>query len=68
MYRQTPGLNHAPGFVDRPLRIAFNMFQDLVTDHMIELVVREREIEDVDIRVLDLRYVRSVRIEKRTEG
>ena len=68
MYRQSPGLYHAPGFIDRPLRIAFNVFQDLVAHNMIELVIAERKMEDVDIRIIDLRYLRILKIEKRTEA
>jgi len=67
MYRQSPGLYHAPGFIDRTLRIALNVFQDLVTHNMIKLVIAERKTEDIEIRIIDLRYLRSVKIEKRTE-
>ena len=68
MYRQSPGLYHAPGFIDRPLRIAFNVFQDLVTHNVIKLIIGERKTEDIEIRIIDLRYLRIVKIEKRTEA
>jgi hypothetical protein len=68
MYRQSPGVYHAPAFVDRPLRITFNVFQNLVTHNMIKLVIAERKMEDIEIGIIGLRYLRIVKIEKRTEA
>jgi len=68
MYRQSPRLYHAPGFIDGRLRIAFNVFQDLVTHNVMKLVIGKRKMQDTGVRIINLRDLRIVKLEERTQA